>query len=136
MVFFTITVAFLPNGCFLAETILKGSILFVLMALTSIVGHVHAPMFLAECTAFLEPHLLEDLVVAGIITLALTFVTLSGGFLRAFFCGLFLGVGIHYNFFNVLKNNQELPNTRGKHFLVEIVLVLPRLGKHVKEKAC
>ncbi len=118
MVFLTITVAFLPNGCFLVETILKGSIIFVLTAFTGIMGCMHAPMFLAECTAFLEPHLLEDLVVAGIITIALTFVALYGGFLGAFFHGLFLGIGIHYDF-----------------FLDKIVLVLPRLGTHAKENA-
>ncbi len=73
------------------------------------------------------------MVVVGTTTLALTFLALSGGFLSVFFRCLILGIGIHYDFFNVLKNNQELPNTRGKRFLVEIVLVLPRLGTHVKE---
>ncbi len=34
MVFLTITMAFLSNGCFLAETVLKSSILLVLTALT------------------------------------------------------------------------------------------------------
>jgi hypothetical protein len=106
MIFLTITMAFLPNGCFLAETILKGFILFVLTAFTGIMGCMCAPMFLAQRTAFLKSHLLGDLVVAGIITLALTFLELSSGFLRAFFCSLFLRIGIHYNFFNVLKNNQ------------------------------
>jgi hypothetical protein len=60
MVFLTIAMAFLPNGCFLAETILNGSIIFVLMAFTSIMGCMHAPMFLAQHTAFLELHLLGD----------------------------------------------------------------------------
>jgi hypothetical protein len=135
MVFLTITVAYLPNGCVLVETILKDSILFVLMALTGIMGCMCTPMLLTQRTAFLKSHLLGDLVVAGISTLLLAFPVLSSGFLRAFFCGLFLGIGIHYNFFNVLKNNQELPNTRGKHFFVKIVLVLPRLRTHAKEKA-
>jgi hypothetical protein len=118
----------------LAETILKVSILFILTAFTGIMYHMGTPMFLAQRTVFLKSHLLGDSVVAGISTLALTFLALYSGFLRAFFRGLFLGIGIHCNFFNVLKNNQELPNTRGKHFLVKIVLVLPRLGTHAKEK--
>ncbi len=51
------------------------------MAFTGIMGRVRAPMFLAQRTAFLEFHLLGDLVVAGISTLVLTFLALSNGFL-------------------------------------------------------
>ena len=82
MVFLTISMAFLSNGCFLAETILKGSILFVLTALTSIMGCVHALMFLAQRTAFLNLSLLGNSKFVGICTLMLAF---SGGFLHTFF---------------------------------------------------
>ncbi len=47
-----------------------------------------------------------NLFLVGSSTLALTFVVLSGGFLNAFLCDLFLGIGICYYFFNVLKNAQ------------------------------
>ncbi len=76
------------------------------MGLTGIVGGVRAPIILAQRSAFLNSHLLRDMVVIRTTTLALTFPTLSSGFLRAFLCGLFIGLGIYY-----LKNNQELPNT-------------------------
>ncbi len=88
MVFLTIAMAFLSNGCFLAETFLKGLVLFVLTALTSIMGCLRAPMFLAKRTTFLKFHLLGDLVS----TLVLAFLALSSGFLQAFFCNLILGV--------------------------------------------
>ncbi len=55
--FLIIAVAFLPNGCLSAETLLQSPIFLVLTALTSIVGHVCAPMFLAQRTAFLESHI-------------------------------------------------------------------------------
>jgi hypothetical protein len=103
------------------------------MALTGIVGRVHASLFLAQHTAFLDSHLFRDTVIVGTTTLVLTFLVLFSGFHRAFFHGLFLGIGIHYDFFNVFKNNHELPNTCGEHFLVEIILVLPRLRTHAKE---
>jgi hypothetical protein len=48
MVFLPITFALLSNGCFLAETLLKSSILLIFMALTCIVSHMHAPMFLVQ----------------------------------------------------------------------------------------
>jgi hypothetical protein len=63
-------------------------------------------MLLAQRAAFLDSHLFGDSDLVGTSTLALTFVELSGGFLGTFSCGLFLGVGIHYYFFNVLKNAQ------------------------------
>ncbi len=68
------------------------------MAFIGIMGCMRTPMFLAQRTVFLKSHLLKDLLVAGISTLVLTFLVLSSGFLRAFFHGLFLGIGIHYNF--------------------------------------
>ena len=55
-------------------------------------GRMHAPMFLAQRTAFLDSNLFRDTVVVGTITLVLTFLALSGGFLSAFLCCLFLGV--------------------------------------------
>jgi hypothetical protein len=76
------------------------------MALASIVGRVHAPIFLGQCAAFLNSHLFWDTVVLGTTTLALPSLALSRGFLTVFFCGLFLGVGIRYYFFNVLKKAQ------------------------------
>ncbi len=69
-------------------------------------GHVCAPILLAQRTTFLDSRLFGNLILVGIITFALTFVALSGGFLSAFLGGLFLGVGICYYFFNVLKNAQ------------------------------
>ena len=54
MVFLTIAVAFLTNGYFLVETILKGSVFLILMALTGIMGRVHDPIFLAQSAAFLN----------------------------------------------------------------------------------
>ena len=92
MVFLTIAVALWSNGCLSAETLFKSSILLILMALTDIVGRVHAPMFLAHRAAFLDSHLFRDMVVRGTTTFALTFLALSGGFISAFFCGLFLGI--------------------------------------------
>ena len=103
MVFLAIAVAFLSNGCFLAETLLKSSILLVLMALTGIVGLVRAPMFLAQRTAFLDFCLLGDSKFIEISTLMLIF---SGGFFSTLLHGLILGVGTHYYFFKVLKNAQ------------------------------
>ena len=85
------------------ETILKGSILLVLTALTGIVGHMHAPMFLAQCAAFLGFHLLGNSKFVGISTLLFTF---SGDFLSNFLRGLFLGIGTCYYFFDILKNAQ------------------------------
>ncbi len=67
-------------------------------------GRVRAPMFLAQRTAFVEPHLFRDTIVRGTSTLALTFLALSGGFLGAFLFGPFLGAGIRYYFFDVVKN--------------------------------
>ncbi len=93
MVCFTITMAFLSNGCFLAETLLKSSILLILLALNGVVGCVCVPMFLALCTAFLNFHLLGKLKFVRISTLMLTF---SGGFLSTFLHGLILGIGICY----------------------------------------
>jgi type IV secretory pathway TrbL component len=104
--FLTAAVALLSNGCFSAETLLKSSIFLVFTALTGIVGCVRAPMLLAQRAAFLNSRLFGNLVIVGITTLALTFVALSGGFLSAFLCSLFLGVGICYYYFNVLKNAQ------------------------------
>jgi hypothetical protein len=134
MVFLTNTMAFLPNGCFLAETILKGSIHFVLMAFTGIMG-MHAPKFLAQHTAFLESHLPGDLVVAGICTLVLAFLVLSSGFLRAFFHGLFLGVRIHYNFSMLSRTTTSFLTFVGSTSWLRL-LVPPRLGTQAKEKAC
>jgi hypothetical protein len=54
MVFLTIAVTFLSNGYFFVETILKGSVFLVLMALTGIMGHVRAPVILAQRAAFLN----------------------------------------------------------------------------------
>ncbi len=68
------------------------------MTLISIVGRVHAPMFLAQCAAFLDSHLFRDTVVSGTTTLGLTFLALSGGFLSVFFHSLFLGIGIASTF--------------------------------------
>jgi hypothetical protein len=102
MVFLSITMVLLSNGCFLAETVLKGSILLILMALTSIMGHMCAPMFLAQPAAFLD-FVLWNLKLVGIINLMLTF---SGGFLSSFLHGFFLGIGIRYPFFNIFKNAQ------------------------------
>ncbi len=96
--FLPLPLHFAPNGCLSIETLFKSSIFLVLTALTGIVGPVHAPMFLAQCTAFLEPHLFRDTVVRGTTTLALTFLALSGGFLGTFLFGLFLGIGICYYF--------------------------------------
>jgi hypothetical protein len=104
--FLIIAIALLSNGCLSTETLLKSPIFLVLTTLTSIVGRVSAPMFLAQHAAFLDSHLFRDTIVVGTTTLALTFLMLSGGFLSVFFCGLVLGIGIHYDFFNVLKNNQ------------------------------
>ncbi len=106
MVFLTIAVALQSNGCLSVETLFKSSIFRVLMALTGIVGHVYAPMFLAQRAAFLGPHLFRDAVVHGTTTLALTFLVLSGGFLGTFLFDPFLGVGIRYYFLDVLKNAQ------------------------------
>ncbi len=103
MVFLTFTMAFLSNGCFLAETLLKSSILLVFTALTGIVGRMCAPMFLALRTAFLNSCLFRDLEFIGIRTLALTF---PGGFLSTFLCSLIFGIGVCYTFFNVLKDTQ------------------------------
>ena len=85
--------AFLSNGCLLAETLFKSSIFLVLMALTSIVGGVCTPMFLAQCAAFLNLRLFGNSNFVGICTLMLTF---SGGFLSVFLCSLILGIGICY----------------------------------------
>ena len=106
MVFLTIAMALWSNGCLSVETLFKSPIFLILMALTGIVGHVHAPMFLAQCTAFLDSHHFRDTVVRGTTTFALTFLALSGGFLSTFLFGHFLGVEIRYYFFNVLKNAQ------------------------------
>jgi hypothetical protein len=103
MVFLTIAMAFLSNGCFLAETVLKDSILFVLTALTSIIGHVHTPIFLAQRAAFLDFRLLGFSKFVGICTLMFAF---SSGFFSTFLCNLFLGIGICYYFLDVLKNAQ------------------------------
>jgi hypothetical protein len=63
-------------------------------------------MLLAQCAAFLDSCLFVNSILIGVTTLALTFVAFSGGFLGAFLRSLFLGIGIHYYFFNVLKNAQ------------------------------
>jgi hypothetical protein len=107
MVFLTIAVVLLSNGCFLAETILKGSILLVLMALTGIMDRMRTPMFLAQCAAFLDFCFLGNSKLVGISTLMLTFL---GGFLSTFLCSLFLGVGFCHPLFNILNNTQYLPN--------------------------
>ncbi len=106
MVFLTIAVAFCSNGCLSVETLFKSPIFLVLMALTGIEGRVRAPMFLAQRAAFLGSHLFRDTVVRGTTTLALTFLALSSGFLGTFLFDPFLGVGICYYFFGVLKNAQ------------------------------
>ena len=107
MGFLTITMAFLSNGYFFAETILKGSIFLVPTALTGIVGCVRALMFLAQCTTFLESHLLGDLVVIGISTLGLAFLALSSGFLQAFFAilSLMLEFATHFSTFSRMPNS-------------------------------
>ncbi len=102
--FCTAAVAFLSNGCFPTETLLESSIFHLFAALTGIVGHMRAPRFLAQHAAFLDSCLFRDLVLIGITTLMLTFVALSSDFLSIFLCSLFLGIGICYPFFNVLKN--------------------------------
>ncbi len=84
MVFLTFTVVFCSNGRLSVETLFKSSIFLVFTALTGIVGRMLAPMFLAQCAAFLEPHLFGDMIVCGTSTFALTFLVLSGGFLGAF----------------------------------------------------
>ena len=89
MVFLTITMAFLSNGCFLAETLFKRSFSYFWHS--------------AQCIAFLNFRLLGDSKFVGISTLMLTF---SGGFLSTLLHGLIFGVGICYYFFNVLKNAQ------------------------------
>ena len=106
MVFLTFTIVFCSNGRLSVETLFKSSIFLVFTALTGIVGRVHAPMFLAQRAAFLKPHLFRDMVVRGTSTFALTFLALSSGFLGTFLFGPFLGVGIRYYFFDVLKNAQ------------------------------
>jgi hypothetical protein len=105
VVFLTFTIVFRSNGRLSVETIFKSSIFLVFTALTGIVGRVRAPMFLAQCTTFLGPHLFRDTIVFGTSTLALTFLALSGGLLGTFLLDPFLGVGIRYYFFNILKNN-------------------------------
>ena len=47
MVFLTIAMVLWSNGCLSVETLFKSPIFLILMALTGIVGHVRAPMFLA-----------------------------------------------------------------------------------------
>jgi hypothetical protein len=101
--FLTIAMAFLSNSYFLAETILKGSVFLVLMALTGIMGRVCAPMFLAQCAAFLNFRLFRNAKFVGISTLSFTF---SDDFLSTFLHGLFLGIRTRYYFFDVLKNAQ------------------------------
>ena len=97
MVFLTITMAFLSNGCFLAETLFKRSFSYFWHS--------------AQCIAFLNFRLLGDSKFVGISTLMLTF---SDGFLSTLLHGLIFGVGICYYFFNVLKNAQQLPNALGE----------------------
>ncbi len=113
VVFLTFTVVFRANGHLFVETLFKSSIFLVFTALTGIVGRVRAPMFLAQCATLLRPHLLRDTIVFGTSTLALTFLAFSGGFLGTFFLDPFLGVGIRYYFFNILENDQKLPNALG-----------------------
>jgi hypothetical protein len=103
MVFLTIAIAFLSKGYFLAETFLKSPIFLVLMALTGIMGRVHAPIFLAQRAVSLNFCLFGNAKFVGISTLSFTF---SGAFLSTFLRGLFLGVGTCYYFFDVLKNAQ------------------------------
>ncbi len=107
MVFLIIAVPLWSNGCLSAETLFKSPIFLVLTALTGIVGCVSVPMFLAQCAAFLDSHLFRDTVVRGTTTLALTFLVLSRGFLCTFLFGHFLGIGIHYYFFDVLIKNAQ-----------------------------
>jgi hypothetical protein len=92
---------FCPTAAFPLKPFLR-----VPMALTGIVGRVRAPMLLAQHATFLDSHLVGDSDLVGSSALALTFVELSGGFLGTFPRGLFLGIGIRYYFFNVLKNAQ------------------------------
>ena len=106
MVFLVFTVVFRSNGRLSVETLFKSSIFLVFTALTGIVGRVRAPMFLAQGTTFLRPHLFWDTIVLGTSTLALTFLALSGGFLGTFLLDPLLGIGTRYYFFNVLKNDQ------------------------------
>ncbi len=106
MIFLTIAVALWSNGCVSVETLLKSPIFLILMALTGIVGHVHAPMFLAQCTAFLDSHHFRDTVVRGTTTFALTFLALSGGFLSTFLFGPLLGIRICHYFFDVFEKGK------------------------------
>ena len=84
-------------------------------------------MFLAKRAVFRESNLFGYSSVVGTSNLALTFVVLSSGFLNTVLGGLFLGVGICYYFFNVLKNAQQFPNALGKRVLRKIVLILSGL---------
>ena len=59
---------------------------------------------LAQCAVFLGSRLFGHSYVVGTSTLALTFLALSVGLIGAFLGSLFLGVGIRYYFFDVLKN--------------------------------
>ena len=97
-------------------------------------SRVRAPILLAEHAVFLVSHLFRDSDIVGIGTSALACATLSGGLIGAFLGGLLLGVGIRYYFFNVLKNAQQFPNALGKQVLRKIVLILPGLGAHAKQK--
>ncbi len=49
--FLIIAIVFLSNGCLSTENLLKSPIFLVLMALSSIVGCVSTPMFLAQHAA-------------------------------------------------------------------------------------
>ena len=104
--FLTAAVAFLSNGCFPFETLFKSAIFLILMALTSIVGRMHAPMFVAQYAAILDLCLFGVLKFIGISSLVLTF---SCGFLGTFLCSFILGVGIHY--YSVMRG---LPWVQGR----------------------
>ena len=69
---------------------------------------MRAPMFLAQGTTFLRPHLFWDTIVFGTSTLALTFLALSGGFLGTFLLDPFLGVGIRYYFSTSSRTTDSL----------------------------
>ncbi len=104
MVFLTIAVALLSNGYFLAETILKGSIFLVLMAITGIVGHVHAPIILAQRAAFVNFRLFGNAKFIEISTLSFTF---SGDFLSIFFVAfsLVLELATTFSTFSRMPNS-------------------------------
>ena len=55
--FFALAIALWSNGRLSVETLFGSSIFLIFTALTGIVGHVRAPICLAQGTTFLRPHL-------------------------------------------------------------------------------